>query len=362
MASASPIFVIGTGRSGTTLLRMMLCAHPRIYITQEAHFYVSEKIFPRRRPRREYLEWYFQTPTFRWLRLDPARVLAGLPNPLERARDAYEAVMREKAADHGRVRFGDKTPSHAGALKRIFEDFPDAKVVHIVRDPRAAALSLSKMPWSCGSVYANAVYCELERRQVEPFEDRVFQLRLEDLLASPKETMGRVLEFVEEPWDDRVLDHSRYAPQGDMPPLPWLESATKERSPRAPGADWAKLTPIEVRLVEHVTKPIMDRWGYERAKLAEEPSHAAVLWSGYRQWPEIARYFWVYYSIVRRSLALDTQEIVDRYRRVNPLAHQTDQEAMGRWFRDAPRLEDTRKVAVRDPRATGAVAPQLRVG
>ena len=35
----SPIFVIGTGRSGTTLLRQMLNAHPRIHITHEAGFY-----------------------------------------------------------------------------------------------------------------------------------------------------------------------------------------------------------------------------------------------------------------------------------------------------------------------------------
>jgi hypothetical protein len=35
----APIFVIGTGRSGRTLLRQMLNAHPRIYITHEAFFY-----------------------------------------------------------------------------------------------------------------------------------------------------------------------------------------------------------------------------------------------------------------------------------------------------------------------------------
>jgi hypothetical protein len=325
----------------------MLCAHPRIYITHEASFYVSEAMFPRRKPRRDYLEWFFQTPTFRWLRLDPARVLAGLPDPLpwERVRDAYAAVMREKASDYGRVRFGDKTPAHAGRLKRIFEDFPDAKVVHIVRDPRAAAVSLSKMPWSCGSLYGNAVYCEIERRQVEPFKDRVVQLRLEDLLASPRQTMARVLDFVGEPWDDHVLDHARYAPQGDMPPLPWFDSAAKDRAPRAP-AEWGKLTPIEVRLIEHVTKPVMDRWGYERATLPEEPSHAAVLWSGYRQWPEMARYFAVYSSIWRRSRDprwFYTQEMLDAFRRVNPRAHETYPEGMDRWFREAPELEDTRK-------------------
>ena len=35
----APVFVVGTGRSGTTLLRQMLDAHPRIHVTHEAAFY-----------------------------------------------------------------------------------------------------------------------------------------------------------------------------------------------------------------------------------------------------------------------------------------------------------------------------------
>jgi hypothetical protein len=349
-AAESPIFVIGTGRSGTTLLQLMLCAHPRIHITCEAAFYVWEKSYLWRQPCREYLDWFFRTPSFRWLRLDPARVLAGLPDPLprERLRDAYAAVMREKAADHGRVRFGDKTPSHAACLKRIFEDFPGAKVVHIIRDPRATAVSLARMPWACGSLYANAVTLELERRHVEPYKDRVVQLRLEDLLASPKETMARVLDFVGEPWDDRVLDHARHVPEGAVPPLPWLESSTRERAPRAPGADWAKLSPLEVRLIEHVTKPLMERWGYERAKLSREPSHAAVLWSGYRQWPVMVRHYAAYAWIglkLRDAGYFDAPEMIEAFRRVNPDGYEAYRDGMDAWFRDAPKLEDIRQAA-----------------
>ena len=41
-----PIFVVGASRSGTTLLRMMLCAHPRIHLTMEASFYVWGGLYP----------------------------------------------------------------------------------------------------------------------------------------------------------------------------------------------------------------------------------------------------------------------------------------------------------------------------
>ena len=174
----SPIFVVGTGRSGTTLLRFMLSAHPRIYLTHEASFYVWESLLPKD----DFVESYLQTYSFRWMRVDPARVRARVVDP-GRSADAFTAVMREKAAQYGRVRWGDKTPGHTHFLKRIFEDFPEAKVVHIVRDPRATVLSLCRMPWASKSPYANAVYCELDWKKAEPFRERMLQVRLEDLLA-----------------------------------------------------------------------------------------------------------------------------------------------------------------------------------
>ena len=135
----SPIFVIGSGRSGTTLLRLMLCAHPRIYLTHEAMFYLLEPRFLRKMRARAGLKSYFRSPAFRSLGIDPEKVLAGLPDPLPPGRigDVYAALMRAKAAQYGRVRFGDKTPVNTQYIDRIFRDFPDARVIRIIRDPRS---------------------------------------------------------------------------------------------------------------------------------------------------------------------------------------------------------------------------------
>src|SRR5262249_31225751 len=163
-----------------------------------ASFYVVDQLFPRRATGSAFLDYYFHSASFRWLRVDPARVLAGLPDPLPRARvhEAFAAGMREKAAQDGRPRFRDKTPSHAGHLARIFRDFPDARVIHIVRDPRGTVQSLAKMPWASANLAVNALFCDFERRKVARFRDRVLKIRLEDLLADPRATMGRVLDHV----------------------------------------------------------------------------------------------------------------------------------------------------------------------
>src|SRR5262249_2420369 len=156
-----------------------------------------EANFPKDKPRREFLDYFFQTPQFRRLRIDPAPILAALPDPLPPARigEAFAAILRAKAAEYGKVRFGDKTPGHSKHLDRIFPAFAGPRVIHIVRDPRATAESLARMPWGSPSLLANALRLEQERALVEPYRDRVLQIRLEDLLADARATLGRVLDF-----------------------------------------------------------------------------------------------------------------------------------------------------------------------
>jgi hypothetical protein len=318
----APIFVIGTGRSGTTLLRLMLSAHPRIYVAHEASFYVWESTGGRS-VRRDVLRSYLQTFSFRWLRLDASRVLDGLPDPLprDRLRDAYTAVMREKAAQYGKPRWGDKTPLHAFHLDRVFRDYPEARVVRIVRDPRATVQSLMRMPWSSGTVSFNARYCENERRKVEPFRDRILEISLEDLIADARATLGRVLEFVGEPWDDAVLDHSAHrCDPHDMPPLPWFEAATRSLS-RPSGSEWGRLTPAQVRFIERVNRRTMEEVGYQAAHFAEEPSRTSVTWASLREIPELVRSAVVAVRIAlasRRSRNQRTPEMDVLFRRLNP--------------------------------------------
>src|SRR5579871_2575309 len=87
----SPIFVIGTGRSGTTLLRQMLNAHPRIHLTHEACFYSYANHARAHASANAWLERYFETFSFAWLRLDPQQVREALPQqlPIERIAEAY---------------------------------------------------------------------------------------------------------------------------------------------------------------------------------------------------------------------------------------------------------------------------------
>jgi len=322
MADAPAIFIIGTGRSGTTLLRLMLSAHPNIYIAHEASFYVWESLFPKSKSATEFLRFFVQTFSFRWLDLDPRQVFGDLPNPLprERVHEAHTALLKAKAARYGRTRYGDKTPAHAGHIKRLYADYPDAKIIHIVRDPRAVVRSMQRMPWASAAVTANAMFCEVERKQVAPYQSDMHQLRLEDLIANPEQVMRGVLDFVGEPWDDAVLDHAAHIPDHkDMPPLPWLTPATG-RIRRGPD-DRPQLSAVQLRLVESLNKNSMREYAYDPAHVTKEPSRLRVLAALLAELPEALRFAWYYLRLgltMRDPKHFDAPHSKALFARLNP--------------------------------------------
>lgn len=268
----APLFVLGSGRSGTTLLRQMLNAHGRIHLTHEAGFYSAAQPFRKRLPAREWLGRYYGSFPFAWLGLSVEEVENELPRPLGESAypDAFRAVMRAKAKQYGKARFGDKTPydsRHAGAMLR---DFPGARIIHIVRDPRATVASLARMPWAPSSLGMVNLFALAQVQALAPHRSRIHEVRLEDLLADPEAEMRKVLSFVGEDWDPRVLDHTRHAPD-DAPPYPWLAAAKEAARPTAEGYKKA-LSPAWIRLIEGTQRRIFARYGYLPATLPREPS------------------------------------------------------------------------------------------
>lgn len=268
----APLFVLGSGRSGTTLLRQMLNAHPRIHLTHEAGFYSAAEPFRKRLGARAWLERYYGSFPFAWLGLTLAEVERELPVPLDE--HAYPAVfcaiMRAKARQLGKARFGDKTPYDSRHVGSILRDFPDARVVHIVRDPRATVASLARMPWAPSSLGMVNLFALAQVEALAPFRNRIHEVRLEDLLAEPEAELRKILAFVGEDWDPRVLEHARYAPE-DAPPYPWLASAKEAAKPGTDGYRKA-LSPAWIRLIEGTQRKVLARYGYRPAELEREPS------------------------------------------------------------------------------------------
>ncbi|HUG49124.1 MAG TPA: sulfotransferase [Candidatus Limnocylindria bacterium] len=165
------IFVVGVSRSGTTLLRTVLETSERIAIAPENHFVghlvrgygareqfrrlgdlaedgtisrVVEFVYSGEMQRRSRLREI--SPFWRWLirEITPADVEQRLLAAERTERGVWAALLRIYADFHGRPVMGEITPAHLAFVDTLLQWFPGAKVVHIVRDPRAVYVSDSR--------------------------------------------------------------------------------------------------------------------------------------------------------------------------------------------------------------------------
>jgi hypothetical protein len=182
---AAPIFVIGSPRSGTTLLRLILDSHPRISCGEETHFLRDLEAVVGRRW--DLLSRYGIERDW-WLR---------------RLRDLYLAFQAEVLARSGKARWAEKDPTYTLLLGFIEELFPDALYVHLLRDGHdvvasfrdrwgyASAARAARTEWAR---YVQAARAHL--RHVGP--ERGLELRYERLVADPDGAARRLFAFLGE--------------------------------------------------------------------------------------------------------------------------------------------------------------------
>ena len=213
-------FIVGRGRSGTTLLARMLTQHPQLVVAPEGFFALSL--------RRRYLHarWddacidafcrdVVRENRMRTWRLD-LDALAGRLRAHREGLDyagACRLVYYAYAADvvgRPQVRgIGDKNPHYALFVPALIELFPGARFVHIVRDPRDNVCSYRNVPFDLGNVAALAYrwrrYNEEIMAMRRSHPDRFLQVRYEDLVAEGERELERVSDFVGVRFDAAML-------------------------------------------------------------------------------------------------------------------------------------------------------------
>lgn len=220
-ARHGPVFIVGCERSGTTLLRAMLNAHPHIAIPYEAHRF-SKKVVSVSSPWTHVwashevevsVREFLNHPKVRFWGLHEAAVMQELRAGASfRYSDILRAIYGAYAKREGKQRWGDKTPWNTFDLPELIQAFPDAQFVHIVRDGRDVYLSWSQVDWVRYDVEAAAkrwrgwvwaAYRPGERLGSK----RYYQLRYEALIRRPCETLKAICQFLGEPFVENMLDY-----------------------------------------------------------------------------------------------------------------------------------------------------------
>jgi len=196
-SSKRPIFILGMPRSGTSLVEQIISSHASVYGAGELST-LTELLYPI------------------------------LKNKLSNGSDKNISseknltLIREKYLDSlahidtSANVITDKTPANFQNIGFIFSIFPDAKIIHLKRDPRAICWSIYKSNWSetgygfsyniSDLVKFYSLYSNLMDFWHKKFPGQIYDICYEDLTTNQEQETKKLLEYCELDWDKNCLN------------------------------------------------------------------------------------------------------------------------------------------------------------
>jgi hypothetical protein len=255
----SPIFVIGSPRSGTSILAKSLAEHPDLWTSDETQ--ILWDLFHDDRVAANYRRGDLSWLRRQGIEKDDVFAFLGL---------GVNALLTRQS---GGRRWLDHTPIYTLIVDRVAALFPGAKFVHIVRDGRRVVHSMmnylniypgdpAAIPWASdfgAACRAWANHVEAAASFEERHPDRCLTVRNEALVEDPSGGFRRILAFLEADHDDGPatcfattrINSSFGGASRERPPDPWQDWSAERRE----------------RFAE-IAGPWMDRVGYAAAATA----------------------------------------------------------------------------------------------
>ena len=311
MSHTAPLFVVGPSRAGTALMRSMLNNHAALHITAETHYFDDLRVklgpaaeAPLDPDQAQACEAYFRALSHRpyghggdpvqgWL---TAEALQAEAARLGIGADAwFEAYCRLDAVRSGKPGWGEKTPRHVYRIPDMLARYPEARVICMIRDPRAIVASYRDWKNQGGfdleadtghrdalvleeartrSSYhvviqsllwrgvANAILGARDRFGA----GRVYFQRYEDFVADPAAAGAALMSWLGLPWSDALL-------AVPMHNSSFSSFSRAEGVSKAPVGRWReKLGPSEIATVQDCCGTLMDRLGYTRVPTGLAPT------------------------------------------------------------------------------------------
>lgn len=278
--AAPPIFIVGCPRSGTTLLGRMLDRHPALAIFPETQFHLL--VYLRRNAfgdltdpakRRRLISEYLQSRPIKAAGLNTAEFAEKLSREATSYRALFTSMLSYYADLQGKPRYGEKTALHALFLETLCEWFPNALILHLLRDPRAAVASLQHAPWASSSVMTNARKWLKLNQAARRFRERpgYLEVRYEALVTDPVRELRAICSFLGEEYSPSMIVPDLNSTAESNGAMRWRTATTPARLDV-----WKKeLAADQVAQIEWVLGQEMESFGYQRS--ASPPSSASAL-------------------------------------------------------------------------------------
>ena len=258
---ATPIFLIGAERSGTTLLRLMLDSHPQIAFHNEFEYAVDLLKDDESASGLALNDYYEYLSTHRIFMQSNFEVKQNLSYP-ELVNDF---LLQKQQRSHHKCIVGATVHYQFQRLTRIW---PQAKFIHLFRDGRDVAKSTIDMGWA-GNMFTGVESWIVAEKTWENFCQQLsveqhISVKYEDLILNSEQVLTQICQFIGVPFDKAIysyVDHSHYS-------LP---------DSRLIG-QWRKLSIREIQLAESRITAMLEDRGYPLSGFAPLTMTTSLCW------------------------------------------------------------------------------------
>lgn len=282
------IFVVGVGRSGTSLVQSMLASHRDLAFGPETSIFrrlVASGVLARliREVPPGSVERELDSDAgFRRTGLDSKRVVDWAKGRGGVTAGAlYRSMLRCIAEDSGKQHVGDKDPRAVEWIGLLPWVADNAKVVHVVRDPRDVVASKMRAAWSkegffIKHLFANRVQIKIAKVEGPRFfESRYHIVAYEDILTNAEETLAKLCRVLSIHYDPQMKDFSpASASLVSEEEYSWKKETFEPLKSSNQGKWKKRLTPYQIALTEKICRVVFDQFEYERS---EAESHLSLL-------------------------------------------------------------------------------------
>lgn len=296
----APVFVLGCPRSGTTLLYDLLLSAGgfAVYLAESNVFNVLALRFGdlgARQNRQRLLRVWLGSKLFRATGLDAEEIEKKVLEQCQNAGDFLRMVMEGVARSQNMQRWAENSPECLLHLPLIKQLIPDALVLHIIRDGRDVATSLERVryvrpfPWEeRQNLIGSGVYWEWIVQQGRQYGKLLgpdyMEVRFENLISSPLETLNQIGRFIDHELDDARIRLVAYGSVAK--PNTSFKAESSENF--NPVGRWKKsFSPQQLERFERMMGPTLQELGYalatDAASKGMTPAQTAtrLLYRGY---------------------------------------------------------------------------------
>ena len=206
------IFIVGVGRSGTSLLHSILNAHSKVCFLPETKFlrnYVLKKNLKVTESNYKKISNQLNNDKrFNRLKIDSGEIL----KVNHTMYDIYQNILKIKSNNQNKSNIGDKDPKLIEKINRLHHFFPNSKIIHIIRDPRDVVLSRTKAKWSQKHpFYFHAIiyYIQLSlgiKSGRSKYEENYIEVLYENLIKNPDYELLRIIKFLNLDFEKSMLN------------------------------------------------------------------------------------------------------------------------------------------------------------